>query len=174
MRLPKLLVCLLPALALQIGAGTALAESYAFTLADFKVSTVSLTLVNLSDSPASAPALPADATFTLSAEPFSLPPSASNTYLAASEGKFLRYTFDLPAGFYSLALTFEALVNDEFAVYINDTVVAIQASTESTISLRRSRVSLWIHRGWRPTRRASSSTCSSAACSRCSLQARMN
>lgn len=129
MRPLKLLAHLLLPILLQSTASPGLAASYTLSLNDFTVSTVSLTLVNLTDSPASAPALPADATFTLPAEPLSLPPGASNTYLAASEGKFLRYTFDLPAGFYDLAFSFEALVNDEFAVYINDTVVAIQAST---------------------------------------------
>lgn len=129
MRPLKPLLGLLPALALQVAASTASAASYTFALTDFSVSTVAVTGVNLGTLPASAPALPADATFTLPAEPLLLPPSASNTYLAASEGKFLRYTFDLPAGFYDLAFTFEALVNDEFAVYINDTVVAMQAST---------------------------------------------
>lgn len=66
-----------------------------------------------------APALPADSTFT---NPF-------NEDLAFLEGKFWRFTFDLPVGFSNLSFSFEALVNDEFAVYINDKVVAIQDDT---------------------------------------------
>ncbi len=44
-------------------------------------------------------------------------------------GMFARYSFNLPAGYSNLAFAFEALVNDEFAVYVNDTAVAIQGTT---------------------------------------------
>lgn len=108
----------------------ALAVTLPFDLTSFNISTTTTSGVNLTSDPLSAPALPADATFTLPADSvLSPPPNASNTYLIANEGKFLRFTFDLPTGFSDLAFTFEALVNDEFALYVNDTVVAMQSST---------------------------------------------
>lgn len=115
-------------------AGNASAVNIAFDLADFVISTTTTSGVNLfAATPSSAPALPADATFTLPADAvFSEPPNPSNTYLAAWEGKFLRYSFDLPAGFYDLAFAFEASVNDEYALYINGTVVAMQTTTTSS------------------------------------------
>lgn len=128
MRVFKSLV--LMALASPFTVGNVLATNVTFDLTDFMISTSTTSSVNLFDDPIYAPALPADATFTLPADAeLSLPPTPSNTYFAANEGKFLRFTFELPAGFYDLAFTFEALVNDEFALYVNDTVVAIQAST---------------------------------------------
>ena len=123
------------ALASPFMAGNASAVNIAFDLADFMISTTTTSGVNLpaAANPSSAPALPADATFTLPADAvYAQPPNASNTYLAAGEGKFLRYSFDLPAGFYDLAFTFEANVNDEYALYVNGTVVAMQTTTTST------------------------------------------
>jgi hypothetical protein len=120
MRSFKSLVLL--ALASPFMVSNASAMTVTFQLTDFLVSNSTTSGVNLTDSPSSAPALPADATFTL-------PPDTTNTYLTANQGKFLRYSFDLPAGFYDLTFTFEALVNDEYALYVNDTVVAIQATT---------------------------------------------
>ncbi len=113
-----------------LAANTASAVTVSFSLPDFLISTTKMVGVNLGPLPSSAPALPADASFTLPADSvISLPPNASNTYLAASEGMFLRYSFTLPAGFHDLAFSFDALVNDEFALYVNGTVVAIQGST---------------------------------------------
>lgn len=120
MRSFKSLVLL--ALASPFMVSNASAMTVTFNLTDFLISSSTITGVNLTDSPSSAPALPADATFTL-------PPDTTNTYLTGNQGKFLRYSFDLPAGFYDLAFTFEALVNDEYALYVNDTVVAMQATT---------------------------------------------
>lgn len=111
--------------------GNAFALNVSFTLTDFLVSSATTTGVGLSANPASAPALPADATFTDSAEALSQPPNASNTYFADHEGKFLRFNFELPVGFHDLGMTFEALVNDQFALYVNDTVAAIQATTST-------------------------------------------
>jgi hypothetical protein len=116
-------------LALPFVANNALAATVSFDLTDFYVSTSVISGANLFPTPSSAPTLPADSTFTLPAEALALPPNPSNTYLANYEGKFLRFTFDLPAGSHGLAFTFEAVVNDEFALYVNDTVVAIQSST---------------------------------------------
>ncbi len=98
------------------------AATIPFALSDFMVSTTTTSGVNLSSSPGSAPALPADSTFTL-------PPDATNTYLSSGQGKFLRFSFNLPSGFQDLTFDFQALVNDEFALYVNDTVVAMQTST---------------------------------------------
>lgn len=120
MRTFKRLVLL--ALASPFMVSNASAMTVTFELADFLISSSTTSSVNLFADPIYAPALPADATFTL-------PPNPTNTYLTANQGKFLRYSFDLPAGFYDLAFTFEALVNDEYALYVNDTVVAIQATT---------------------------------------------
>jgi hypothetical protein len=113
-------------------AGNAFALTVPFSLTDFKLSTVTTSGVSLNASPSSAPALPADATFTDPADAvLALPPTPSNTYLASQEGKFLRFNFNLPANFSELGMTFEALVNDHFALYVNDTVVAIQATTST-------------------------------------------
>jgi hypothetical protein len=130
MRPFKRLVWLMLVLTSPLLANHASAATVSFGLTDFSVSTTTISGVNLFPDPVYAPALPADATFSLPAEPFSMPPSPSNTYLAMYEGKFLRFTFELPAGYYDLAFTFEALVNDEFALYVNDTVVAMQSTTD--------------------------------------------
>jgi PEP-CTERM motif len=128
MRASKYLVSL--ALASLFMLGNASATNVTFGLTDFMISSTTTTNVNLTPDPLSAPALPADATFTLPADAiWAQPPNPSNTYLAANEGKFFRFTFDLPSGFHDLAFAFEALVNDEFALYVNNTVVAIQGST---------------------------------------------
>lgn len=109
------------ALATLLIANTASAITIPFTLSDFLVSTSTTSGVDLSALPSSAPALPADATFTL--------PTTGNTVLTLNQGKFLRFNFLLPVGFSDLTFTFQAHVDDEFATYVNDTVVAIQGST---------------------------------------------
>jgi hypothetical protein len=123
----------LVALFLSLAAGSSTVEAVAFSLTDFRISTETLVGINLTEETNSAPALPADTSFTLIADAVvNLPPNPSNTFLSNSEGKFLRYTFSLPAGFHDLTFMLEANINDEFAVYVNDTVVAIQGTTSST------------------------------------------
>ena len=100
----------------------AAAATTSFDLTDFSLSTTVLNGVGLSYQPESAPALPASGTFTRVPDP-------SGVYLPSHDGRFLRYTFDLPTRFRDLEFTFQALVNDTFALYVNDTVVAIQATT---------------------------------------------
>jgi hypothetical protein len=109
-----------------LACNTASAAIIPFELTDFLVSTETTLGVNLSAAPSSAPALPADTTF-LSA------PTTTPIPLTPNEGNFLRLDFVLPDGFSNLAFDFTALVNDEFAVYLNDTVIAIQddASVEN-------------------------------------------
>lgn len=99
---------------------TASAVAIPFELTDFSLSTSTTTNENLTPSPSSAPALPADDTFTLTPTPIPI-------LLAVNAGAFLRFDFDLPVGFGNLTFDFSALVNDEFAVYLNDTVIAIQS-----------------------------------------------
>lgn len=108
-------------LGMLLTANTALGAT--FTLTDFSLSTTTTNGINLSSSAASAPALPADATFTL--------PVAGPILLTENEGKFVRYNFTLPSGFINLAFSLQAFVDDEFAVYLNDTVIAIQADTDA-------------------------------------------
>lgn len=109
-------------LGMLLTANTALGAT--FTLTDFSLSTTTTSGINLSSAAASAPALPADATFTL--------PVAGPLPLTENEGKFVRYNFTLPSGFSNLAFSLQAFVDDEFAVYLNDTVIAIQADTDSS------------------------------------------
>ncbi len=97
------------------------AATLSFDINDVLFSNVTTSSVFLSALPSSAPALPADASFTV--------PSDGVNYLANFEGKFLRYNFNLPAAYSNLTFTFETVVNDIFALYLNDTVVAIQSST---------------------------------------------
>ncbi len=97
------------------------AATISFDINDVMFSEATTSNVFLSASPSSAPALPADASFTV--------PSDGVNYLANYQGKFLRYNFNLPTGYFNLSFTFEAIVNDTFATYLNDTVVAIQSST---------------------------------------------
>jgi hypothetical protein len=97
------------------------ATTLSFDINDVLFSNVTTSSVFLSALPSSAPALPADASFTI--------PSDGTNYLQNFQGKFLRYSFNLPAGYSNLTFTFETVVNDTFALYLNDTVVAIQSST---------------------------------------------
>jgi hypothetical protein len=121
---------LLSALVALATVNTASAVSVSFEVSDFFISTTTTSGIDLTSSPGAAPALPADATFTIPADAvFNLPPNASNTYLPAEQGKFLRFSFDLPGGFYDLSFDFKAIVNDEFVLYVNATPVAIQSST---------------------------------------------
>lgn len=108
------------------------AATITFDETDFLVSTVTTTTSaygGLDSSTSSAPALPADGTFTL-------PPThvdeSSNLYLPGLVGKFVRFDFTLPVDYSNLSFAFEASVNDEYALYINGTVVAIQATTSSS------------------------------------------
>jgi PEP-CTERM motif len=122
------------AFVLMIGANTATAASIAFELNDFVLSTSKTLGVNLTSDPASAPALPADGTFTVPVSytpPLDLDEAIDNVYLPQNTGKFLRFTFTLPAGYSNLSFELAAAVNDEFAVYLNDVVVAMQATTST-------------------------------------------
>jgi hypothetical protein len=113
----------LAALTLATAAGAAAAQTTAFTIDDFRISTTTLNSVFLSADPASAPALPDAATFTL------VPDQFTTGYLPMYDGKFARLELNLPATYADLTFDLRALVNDQFAVYVNGTVVAIQAST---------------------------------------------
>jgi len=99
------------------------ADTITFDYQDFLVSTTTTLNTPLTANPASAPALPADNTFTLD------PTVYPNYYFASGEGKFARYNFALPAGYSDLSFSFRTSVNDWYALYINDTVVAMQVST---------------------------------------------
>jgi hypothetical protein len=101
------------------------ANSIGFGLADYSLSTVSTGGVNLFSDPATAPALPPDASFTLP----TLGPGETQLYLPQNVGRFIRYEFDLPDTFSNLTFRFTGLVNDEFALYLNDVVIAQQTST---------------------------------------------
>jgi hypothetical protein len=105
------------------------AVTIAFDWTDFRISTVTNLNYPLNSNPTSAPALPPDDTFTL-APSLPINPS-SNNYFTNNQGKFERYTFDLPAGFSDLSFSFRIAVDDWFAIYINDTVVAIQTTTST-------------------------------------------
>ncbi|UTF51720.1 PEP-CTERM sorting domain-containing protein [Desulfomicrobium sp. ZS1] len=111
-------------LALFVISNNVFAETIVFNETDFLVSTVSTSSLNLSSDPALAPMLPADGTFTLF-------PDSDNLYLASNVGKYLRFDFTLPSIYSSFDFVFDASVNDEYALYINDTVVAMQASTDA-------------------------------------------
>lgn len=65
------------------------------------------------------PPLPADSTFT---EPF-------DARLGPNEARFFRYDFELPEGYSNLSFELQLNVDDEFAVYINDTGIAMQDDT---------------------------------------------
>lgn len=105
--------------------GNVFAETITFTENDFLVSTVTTSGVNLTSNPSSAPSsLPGDETFTLA-------PIIDNLILTSNQGKFLRYTFDLPSNYLNLEFSFSALVNDEFALYVNETVVAMQTQADT-------------------------------------------
>ena len=93
-----------------------------FNATDFLVSTTTTSGINLTSNPALAPTLPDDVTFTL-------PPDSTNLYLPNFIGKFLRYEFTLPNFYSNIDFLFSASVNDEYALYINDSVVAIQSTT---------------------------------------------
>lgn len=124
MRAFKSLIPLAFASAALFAANPASAVTISFDINDVMFSTTTTSGVFLSPLPSSAPALPADASFTV--------PSDGTNYLANYQGKFLRFNFNLPTGFYNLSFTFEAIVNDIFATYVNDTVVAIQSSTTAS------------------------------------------
>lgn len=98
------------------------AATIEFNETNFLVSTVTTSGINLSSNPDLAPALPDDATFIL-------PADSTNLYLATSIGKFLRFDFTLPNFYSNIDFLFNASVNDEYALYINGIVVAIQSST---------------------------------------------
>lgn len=98
------------------------ANTITFNEADFLISTITTNNTPLTSNPASAPALPADETFTLI-------PDATTTYFTNLQGKFERYNFVLPTGYSDLSFSFRTSVNDLFALYINGTVVAIQTSS---------------------------------------------
>ena len=115
-----MLVALVAALLVMSNAASAVTITFDET--NFLVSTATTGGVNLSSSTASAPALPSDALFTLA-------PTAGNLYLPAGVGKYVRFNFSLPADFINLSFSFEASVNEEYALYINDMVVAIQGTT---------------------------------------------
>lgn len=89
-------------------------------LTDYLVSNTTTSGINLTSNPTSAPALPADGTF--SADSGTVP-------LSLNEGNFLRWVFTLPTGFTDLSFSFNTFVDDEFALYLNDTVIALQADT---------------------------------------------
>jgi hypothetical protein len=102
------------------------ADTITFDWEDFLVSTTMTLNTPLTANPASAPALPADGTFTLA------PTVYPNYYFASDEGKFARYNFVLPTGYSDLSFSFRTSVNDWYALYINDTAVAIQVTTSAT------------------------------------------
>ena len=99
------------------------ADTITFDYQDFLVSTTTTLNTPLTANPASAPALPADNTFTLD------PTIYPNYYFSSGEGKFERFNFVLPTNYSNLTFSFRASVNDWYALYINDTAVAIQNST---------------------------------------------
>jgi len=107
-------------LALFVISNNVFAETITFIKTDFLVSTVETT-APLSSDPSSAPTVPANETFTLA-------PDATNLYLSLNQGKFLRFDFTLPFIYTNLDFIFTALINDAFALYINNTVVAIQSN----------------------------------------------
>ncbi len=100
------------------------AATITFDETDFLISTITTNNTPLTSSPASAPALPADDTFTLV-------PNVTTIYFSNLQGKFERYSFVLPTDYSDLSFSFRTSVNDLFALYINGTVVAIQ-TTSST------------------------------------------
>lgn len=70
------------------------AVTITFDWEDFRISTVTNSNYPLTSNPASAPALPADGTFTLAPSPPINP--SSNNYFATNQGKFQRYNFFCP------------------------------------------------------------------------------
>ena len=98
------------------------ADTITFDYEDFLVSTTTTLNTPLTANPTSAPALPADNTFTLE-------PTSGNLYFSSGQGKFERFNLVLPADFSNLSFSFRSSVNDWYALYINDTVVAIQNTT---------------------------------------------
>lgn len=106
------------------------AATITFDWEDFLISTTTTMNTPLTVSPVSAPALPEDGTFTLAPSPPT--DSSSNNYFTVNQGKFERVSFTLPAVYSNLTFSFRASVNDWYALYINDTVVAIQNSTTAT------------------------------------------
>lgn len=93
-----------------------------FDVSNFLISTLKTSSVNVSSDPDFAPAIPSDDTFTLD-------PNSSNIYLGGNEGKYLRYDFTLPSLYDNIDFLFSASVNDEFVLYLNDVVIAIQSTT---------------------------------------------
>lgn len=89
-----------------------------FDLDDSTTSTVQPSGLNLSNF--SAPDLPADSTFRLS----------SNNDLSSGRSKFYRFEFDLPSGYSNLSFLLQLGVNDEFAAYLNDQLIAVQDDTD--------------------------------------------
>ena len=65
------------------------------------------------------PALPGDETFT----------EAFFSGILDRRGNFFRYTFNLPVGFSDLEFAIDVKVNDEMAIYLNDTIIAVQSDT---------------------------------------------
>lgn len=66
-----------------------------------------------------APALPADGSFTV---PY-------NGSLSTGQGRFFRYNINLPPDYSNLSFNLALGVNDEFAIYLNDSLVAVQDDT---------------------------------------------
>jgi hypothetical protein len=108
--------------ALLMMSNTVSAITITFDANDFLISTVTTNNTPLTSNPTSAPALPDDSTFIL-------PINVTNIYFSNLQGKFERFTFFLPADYSDLTFSFRLSVNDLYATYINDTVVAIQSST---------------------------------------------
>ncbi|NCD25848.1 MAG: PEP-CTERM sorting domain-containing protein [Deltaproteobacteria bacterium] len=106
-------------LALFVISNSVFAETITFTRTDFLVSTTE-TSATLSSNPTSVPTIPVDETFTLE-------PNSNNLYLNYNQGKFLRFDFTLPSTYANLDFLFTAIINDAFALYINDSVAAIQS-----------------------------------------------
>lgn len=103
-----------PASAMTISFGTGdLSTSTTTTSGGFPV------ITGLDANPANWPSLPPDSTFS---NPF-------NGQLLSLQGKFWRYNFTLPSGYTDLTFFLELRVNDEMAVYVNDTIVLIQSDT---------------------------------------------
>lgn len=103
-------------------AEAAAAGTIEFGIPDFRTSTVTTSGIDLAGTTTNVPSLPADASFSL---PYSLG-------LGVDQGKFLRYDFSLPAGFGEIAFEFSVSVNDEYALYLNDTLIATQTTTAVT------------------------------------------
>lgn len=94
------------------------ATTISFGTADLATSTSTTTTTSFGGL-LPVPSLPDDSTFTL---PF------SGTLLGL-QGKFWRFEFVLPDDFTALSFSLAAKVNDEMAIFLNDTVVAVQDDT---------------------------------------------